>query len=151
VSTREQDLALQLDVLKAADCERVFEEKTSGAKRERLKRCSPARRQLARCQASLRAANKTLLGDEQGQSREVWERRAHPKRSRCYTAMRTASNPSLRGHRLGRTVTNCWISCLRRQRGKTGRSGQRLLQRGRSYRSHDICLKPVPAPPGAPR
>ena len=35
VSTQEQDLALQLDALQAAGCEKVFEEKASGAQRER--------------------------------------------------------------------------------------------------------------------
>src|SRR3954463_7652308 len=35
VSTQEQDLALQLDALQGAGCARVFEEKASGAQRER--------------------------------------------------------------------------------------------------------------------
>ncbi len=35
VSTQDQDLALQLDALQAAGCERVFTEKASGAQRER--------------------------------------------------------------------------------------------------------------------
>jgi DNA invertase Pin-like site-specific DNA recombinase len=35
VSTQEQDLALQLDALRGAGCERIFEEKASGAQRER--------------------------------------------------------------------------------------------------------------------
>ena len=35
VSTQEQDLALQLDALQTAGCEKVFEEKASGAQRER--------------------------------------------------------------------------------------------------------------------
>ena len=35
VSTQEQDLALQLDALKTAGCSKVFEEKASGAQRER--------------------------------------------------------------------------------------------------------------------
>lgn len=35
VSTQDQDPALQLDALQAANCERVFEEKASGAQRER--------------------------------------------------------------------------------------------------------------------
>ena len=35
VSTQEQDLALQLDALEAASCKKVFEEKASGAQRER--------------------------------------------------------------------------------------------------------------------
>src|SRR5687768_15302242 len=35
VSTQEQDLALQLDTLRNAGCERIFEEKASGAQRER--------------------------------------------------------------------------------------------------------------------
>ncbi len=35
VSTQEQDLALQLDALKAAGCTKVYEEKASGAQRER--------------------------------------------------------------------------------------------------------------------
>ena len=35
VSTQEQDLALQLDALQAAGCDKVFEEKASGAQRER--------------------------------------------------------------------------------------------------------------------
>jgi DNA invertase Pin-like site-specific DNA recombinase len=35
VSTQEQDLALQLDALQTAGCEKIFEEKASGAQRER--------------------------------------------------------------------------------------------------------------------
>ena len=35
VSTQEQDLALQLDALKAAGCERTYEERASGAQRDR--------------------------------------------------------------------------------------------------------------------
>ena len=35
VSTQDQDLALQLDALKAADCEKLFTEKAFGAQRER--------------------------------------------------------------------------------------------------------------------
>ena len=35
VSTQEQDLTLQLDALRSAGCEKVFEEKASGAQRER--------------------------------------------------------------------------------------------------------------------
>jgi DNA invertase Pin-like site-specific DNA recombinase len=35
VSTQEQDLALQLDALRGAGCRKVFEEKASGAQRER--------------------------------------------------------------------------------------------------------------------
>src|SRR3954468_13141972 len=35
VSTQEQDLALQLDALRSAGCDKVFEEKASGAQRER--------------------------------------------------------------------------------------------------------------------
>ena len=35
VSTQEQDLALQLDALRTAVCNKVFEEKASGAQRER--------------------------------------------------------------------------------------------------------------------
>src|SRR5688500_6336174 len=35
VSTQEQDLALQLDALRNAGCTRIFEEKASGAQRER--------------------------------------------------------------------------------------------------------------------
>jgi DNA invertase Pin-like site-specific DNA recombinase len=35
VSTRDQDLALQFDALKAASCEKIFTEKASGAQRER--------------------------------------------------------------------------------------------------------------------
>jgi DNA invertase Pin-like site-specific DNA recombinase len=35
VSTQEQDLALQLDALETAGCKKVFEEKASGAQRER--------------------------------------------------------------------------------------------------------------------
>lgn len=35
VSTQEQDLGLQLDALRAASCERIFEERASGAQRDR--------------------------------------------------------------------------------------------------------------------
>ena len=35
VSTKEQDLALQLDALRTAGCKKVYEEKASGAQRER--------------------------------------------------------------------------------------------------------------------
>src|SRR4051794_9411309 len=35
VSTQEQDLALQLDALRTAGCEKIYEEKSSGAQRER--------------------------------------------------------------------------------------------------------------------
>ena len=35
VSTQEQDLALQLDALKAAGCQRTYEERASGAQRDR--------------------------------------------------------------------------------------------------------------------
>jgi DNA invertase Pin-like site-specific DNA recombinase len=35
VSTQEQDLALQFDALKASGCERIYEERASGAQRDR--------------------------------------------------------------------------------------------------------------------
>ncbi len=35
VSTQEQDASLQLDALRAAGCEKLFEEKASGAQRDR--------------------------------------------------------------------------------------------------------------------
>lgn len=47
VSTQDQDTALQLDALKAAGCQSIFEEKMSGATRK-------GRRQLALCLSSLR-------------------------------------------------------------------------------------------------
>lgn len=46
VSTQDQDTALQLDALRRAGCESIFEEKASGSSRR-------GRRQLARCLASL--------------------------------------------------------------------------------------------------
>jgi DNA invertase Pin-like site-specific DNA recombinase len=46
VSTQDQDTALQLDALFKAGCEKVFEEKASGASRR-------GRAELARCLASL--------------------------------------------------------------------------------------------------
>ncbi len=36
VSTREQNLALQLDALRRAGCEKIFQEHVSGAKAERV-------------------------------------------------------------------------------------------------------------------
>lgn len=46
VSTETQDTALQIDALKAAGCERIYEESTSGANRERpeLVKCLDALR-----------------------------------------------------------------------------------------------------------
>jgi len=35
VSTQEQDLALQLDALRKEGCEKIFQEKASGAQRDR--------------------------------------------------------------------------------------------------------------------
>lgn len=46
VSTQDQDTALQMDALARAGCERVFQEKASGASRR-------GRQELARCLASL--------------------------------------------------------------------------------------------------
>ena len=35
VSTKDQDLSLQLDALEKADCKKIYQEKVTGAKRER--------------------------------------------------------------------------------------------------------------------
>lgn len=50
VSTQDQDTALQLDALASLGCQRVFQEKASGASRKN-------RPELARCLASLRAGD----------------------------------------------------------------------------------------------
>ena len=51
VSTQEQDLALQLDALRAAGCDKVYEEKASGAQREgpELKAALDCMRQASGC------------------------------------------------------------------------------------------------------
>ena len=46
VSTQDQDTALQIDALKKAGCQKIYEEKASGATRR-------GRAELARCLASL--------------------------------------------------------------------------------------------------
>lgn len=54
VSTHEQDTALQLDALSAAGCQKVFQEKASGASRS-------GRIELQRCLASLRAGDTLVV------------------------------------------------------------------------------------------
>lgn len=54
VSTYEQDTALQLDALSAVGCEKVFQEKASGASRS-------GRAELARCLASLRKGDTLVV------------------------------------------------------------------------------------------
>ena len=49
VSTKKQELALQLDALRAADCERIYTDKMSGARDDRP--------ELANCLADLRAGD----------------------------------------------------------------------------------------------
>ena len=80
VSTQEQDFALQLDALKTAGCSRVFEEKASGAQRER-----PA----------LQAALEYM---REGDTLVVWGRIASPARSS------SSSRPS---RVLGRVTSAC--------------------------------------------
>lgn len=53
VSTSDQDTALQLDALQAAGCERIYEEKGSGATRERP--------ELDRCLQALRAGDTLIV------------------------------------------------------------------------------------------
>ena len=53
VSTQDQDLSLQLDALKRADCEQIYEEKVSGKNTERP--------ELANCLKALRAGDTLVV------------------------------------------------------------------------------------------
>ena len=53
VSTNDQDTQLQLDALNAAGCERIYQEKQSGVKQERL--------ELQQCLKSLRAGDSLIV------------------------------------------------------------------------------------------
>ena len=53
VSTNDQDTQLQLDALNAVGCERIYQEKQSGVKQDRL--------ELQQCLNSLRAGDSLIV------------------------------------------------------------------------------------------
>src|SRR6187455_3102163 len=96
VSTQEQDLALQLDALTAAGCARVYEEKASGAQRERpeLKAALGYMRQ-----GDTLVVWKLLYSGKNGSAAHLW----CPSIT-CELALFPRDQTSLRGRRVGRRI-----------------------------------------------